>query len=261
VIRFTRDFDPDARLGPPPYPPLVVRGLSAGYGRGLVLEGADLDISAGTLVAVVGPNGAGKSTLLKACLELVPDASGLVAFFGRPLDQVRELVAYVPQREAVDWDFPITALEVVTMGRFPRIGWFRRVTRAQRELARAALDRVGLADLARRQIGALSGGQQQRVFLARALVSDAQLYLLDEPTSGVDAVSHIEIERVLRELAAEGHAVVCVHHDLDTVRRTFDQAVVVSGTVLAQGPVDDVLDSDALRRAYTREPIGDEASE
>ncbi|MEZ5977019.1 MAG: metal ABC transporter ATP-binding protein [Planctomycetota bacterium] len=250
MIGFSRDPDPDERLGPGPHPPLVVRGLSAGYGRGVVISDVDLACEAGRTIAIVGPNGAGKSTLLKACLGLLPDVVGLVTFFGRPLARVRKRVAYVPQRESVEWDFPVTALDVVLMGRYPRIGWLGRITREHREAARSALRRVDLEAFADAQIGELSGGQQQRVFLARALASEADLYLLDEPESGLDAASRLEVEAVLRQLADSGRTVVCVVHDIEAVRRAFDEVVLVRGGVLAQGPTSQVLASDAFRAAY-----------
>jgi len=238
------------RLGADAGAALVVRGLSAGYGAHLVLSSVDLVVARGRSVAVVGPNGAGKSTLLRAVLGLVPGTVGLVAFFGEPLARVRARVAYVPQRESVDWDFPVTVLDVVAMGRYARIGWFGRVTREHREAARAALRRVRMDEYADRQIGELSGGQQQRVFLARALASQADLYLLDEPTSGVDAASRLVIESVLGEMVASGATIVCVTHDLDSVRRAFDEAVLVQGRVVAHGAARDVVQASAVERAF-----------
>jgi manganese/zinc/iron transport system ATP- binding protein len=238
------------RLGDDRDAALVVRGLSAGYGGRNVLSGVDLVVRARRSVAIVGPNGAGKSTLLRACLGLVPGTIGLVAFFGAPLEKVRSRIAYVPQRESVDWDFPITVLDVVAMGRYARIGWFGRVTREHREASRAALRRVRMEEFESRQIGELSGGQQQRVFLARALASEAELYLLDEPTSGVDAASRLVIENVLAELVNGGATIVCVTHDLDSVQRAFSEAVLVHGRVVVHGAARDVVASRELERAY-----------
>jgi len=230
--------------------PLSARGLTVAYGQRPVLWDVNFDAPARGLIAVVGPNGAGKSTFIKACLGLVPIVSGTVRVLGRPVRRSRGLIGYVPQRESVDWDFPVSALEVVAMGRYGRIGWCRPVGRAHREAAREALARVGMADFADRQIGQLSGGQQQRVFLARALAQDARVYFMDEPFAGVDAATERAILDVLRELDAAGRTVVCVHHDLGTVREVFDHALVLNTRVVAAGPVADVMTDDVLRTAY-----------
>jgi manganese/zinc/iron transport system ATP- binding protein len=203
-----------------------------------------------SLVAIVGPNGAGKSTLIKACLGLVPAASGRVEFWGRSYRQARARVGYVPQRESVDWDFPVSALDVVCMGRYRKIGWCRPVVRAHREAALACLDRVGMRDYARRQISQLSGGQQQRVFLARALAQEADLYFMDEPFAGVDAATERAIIEVLRELKRAGKTVICVHHDLPTVPEYFDHAVLLNMRVVAAGPVKDIFTPDNLHKTY-----------
>src|SRR5689334_16086610 len=184
--------------------PLCIHDMTVAYHRKPVLWDVDYDAPAGKLIAIVGPNGAGKSTLIKAVLELVPRASGEVRFFGEPYRKARSRVAYVPQRSSVDWDFPVSALQVVAMGLYGRIGWFRPVTRAWKEKALQALRRVGMADYAHRQISQLSGGQQQRVFLARALAQDADLYLMDEPFAGVDAATERAIVAVLWELRGAG---------------------------------------------------------
>ncbi|HXG48276.1 MAG TPA: ABC transporter ATP-binding protein [Methylomirabilota bacterium] len=247
---------------PAPAAPLEVRDLNVAYQTKVVVWDADFDAPAGRLVAIVGPNGAGKSTLLKAALDLVPRASGTVRFFGRPYRQVRSRVAYVPQRESVDWDFPVNALDVVAMGLYRRIGWCRPVRRHHRELARAALAKVGLLDYAQRQISQLSGGQQQRVFLARALVQDADLYLMDEPFASVDAATERAIVDVLRELRARGKTVVCVHHDLPTVPEYFDHVALLNMRVVAQGPVAEVFTPENLRKTYgARLTLLEEAAE
>jgi manganese/zinc/iron transport system ATP- binding protein len=230
--------------------PLEVRDLNVAYQGKVVVWDADFDAPAGQLVAIVGPNGAGKSTLLKAALELIPRASGSVQFFGRPYREARHRVAYVPQRESVDWDFPVSALEVVAMGLYRRIGWCRPVRRAEREQARAALAQVGLADLAQRQISQLSGGQQQRVFLARALAQDADLYLMDEPFASVDAATERAIVDVLRDLRARGRTCVCVHHDLPSVPEYFDHVALLNMRLVAQGPVNEVFTAENLRKTY-----------
>lgn len=241
---------PRGRTFVDPASPLSVRGLTVAYHDRPVLRDVDFTAPPSGLVAILGPNGAGKSTFLKAVLGLVPTLSGEVRFFGRPLDRKSGLVAYVPQRSSVDWDFPITAVEVVAMGLYHRIGWLRPVRRRHLEAARAQLDRVGLADLADRQIGQLSGGQQQRVFLARALAQDARVYLLDEPLAGIDAASERVVVDLLRELAAPGRTVIVVHHDLESVAGIFTEALLLNVRRIAAGPVARVLTATNLARAY-----------
>ncbi len=233
-----------------PTVPLQVRDLNVAYQTKVVVWDADFDAPAGKLVAIVGPNGAGKSTLIKAALGLVPAASGSIRFFGEPHKKSRHRVAYVPQRESVDWDFPISAAEVVAMGLYRRLGWCRPVGRREREAAAAALGQVGLGDYAGRQISQLSGGQQQRVFLARALAQDAELYLMDEPFASVDAATERAIVEVLRGLRARGRTVVCVHHDLATVPEYFDHVALLNMRVVAQGPVGEVFTPENLRKTY-----------
>ena len=231
-------------------PAVEFHDVTVAYGRRPVLWNIDLAISAPGLFGILGPNGAGKSTLLKAALGLVPLASGTVTLFGRPLAEVRGRVGYVPQRETVDWDFPVNVMDVVLMGTYARLGWLRRPGTAERDRARAALDRVGLADMAGRQIGRLSGGQQQRVFLARALAQDADLYFLDEPMAGVDARSQEQIFQVLDDLRRAGRLVVVVHHDLRSAVDWFDGAALVDMRLVAAGPASTVLTPDNLRRTY-----------
>lgn len=197
--------------------PLSIHDMTVAYHRKPVIWDVDLDLPKGKLVGLVGPNGAGKSTLLKAVLELVPRASGRVLIYGKPYRQQRQLVGYVPQRETVDWDFPVSALDVVTMGRYGGIGWFKPVSKRDRQAALEALERVGIADLAHRQISQLSGGQQQRVFLARALVQDARLYLMDEPFAAVDAATELAIVRLLQDLRDSGKTALVVHQDRKSV--------------------------------------------
>jgi manganese/zinc/iron transport system ATP- binding protein len=231
-------------------PPLSVRGLTVAYDRRPVLWDVDWDAPAQGLVAVVGPNGAGKSTFVKAILGLVPTVSGTVRVLGRDVKHQRRAVGYVPQRESVDWDFPVSAVDVVAMGRYGRIGWFRPVGRADRAAAREALDRVGMGAFADRQIGQLSGGQQQRVFLARALAQEARVYLMDEPFAGVDAATEHAILTVLRELDQAGRTVICVHHDLGTVRGWFDHVLMLNTRLVAAGPVETTLNDETLKATY-----------
>jgi len=215
-----------------------------------VLWDVDLTLREGKLTAIVGPNGAGKSTLIKAALGLVPTAAGWVKIFGQPFRERRNLVAYVPQRETVDWDFPTNALDVVIMGRYGALGWLRRPGRREREVALDCLRQVGMADYAGRQISQLSGGQQQRVFLARALAQDAQLYFMDEPFAGVDAITERAIVALLHGLRAEGKTVVAVHHDLQTVPTYFDDVALLNVRLVASGPVADVFTPDNLHATY-----------
>ncbi|MBX5441197.1 MAG: metal ABC transporter ATP-binding protein [Solirubrobacteraceae bacterium] len=231
-------------------PALEVRRLTVSYGARPVLWDVDARFPVGALSAVVGPNGAGKSTLLRAALGLVAADAGQSLIEGRPARAALDRVAYVPQRDAVDWDFPISVREVVEMGRYRAAGWLRRVPRADREIVDASLERVGMAPFARRQIGALSGGQRQRVFIARALAQQAPVMLLDEPFAGVDARTEANLLELLRALCGEGHSIVVVHHDLATVRAAFDWALLLNVRAIACGPVAEALTTDTLRRAY-----------
>ncbi|HEX2252861.1 MAG TPA: metal ABC transporter ATP-binding protein [Thermoanaerobaculia bacterium] len=229
---------------------MEVHDLTVAYRTQPVLWDVDLALPAGHLIAIVGPNGAGKSTLLKAILGLVKPLTGWVEVFGRPYRERRSWVGYVPQRESVDWDFPTSALDVVTMGLYGRVGWLRRPRREHRETARECLEKVGIPHLAERQISQLSGGQQQRVFLARALAQDARLYLMDEPFAGVDATTERAILALLEELRDTGRTVVAVHHDLQTVAEYFDHVVLLNLRKVADGPVTTTFTSENLQRTY-----------
>lgn len=229
---------------------LHVEDLTVAYQRKPVLWDVDLDVPAGVLMAIIGPNGAGKTTLIKAVLNLIPRAAGRALFFGQPYEQARALVGYVPQRGSVDWDFPTSVLDVVMMGLYGRLGWFRRPGRREREAALHALEQVALADLAHRQISQLSGGQQQRVFLARALVQEAQLYFMDEPFAAVDAVTERAIVGILQALRAQGKTVIVVHHDLQTITEYFDWVTLLNVEVVASGPTATTFTPENLRRAY-----------
>jgi len=230
--------------------PLSIHAVTVAYDRKPVLWDVDYDAPPNKLTAIVGPNGAGKSTLLKACLGLIPRASGLVEFWGQPLKHARRRVAYVPQRESVDWDFPVSALDVAAMGRYRMIGWCRPVSKKHKHAALQALERVGIADLAHRQIAQLSGGQQQRVFLARALAQEADLYIMDEPFAGVDAATESAIVRLLKDLRQQSKTVIAVHHDLQTVPTYFDHAVLLNMRIVAAGPVQQTFTEDNLRKTY-----------
>lgn len=231
-------------------PPLEVHDLTVAYQRRPVLWDIDFSVPEGKLIGIVGPNGAGKSTLIKAALGLVPLASGWVKIYGQPYQRQRKLIGYVPQRESVDWDFPTDALDVVTMGRYGHLGWFKRPSRGDRDIAMDCLKKVGMADYANRQISQLSGGQQQRVFLARALAQDARLYFMDEPFAGVDAATEKAIIALLEELKAQNRTVLVVHHDLQTVPEYFDWVIMLNMRQIAVGPTQEVFNHDNLQRTY-----------
>jgi manganese/zinc/iron transport system ATP- binding protein len=231
-------------------PAIEVNDLTVAYHDQPVLWDVDLAVPAGVLQAIVGPNGAGKSTLIKAILGLLKPAAGRVLVHGRPYREQRALVAYVPQRGSVDWDFPTSVLDVVMMGRYRALGWFRRPGTRERKRALAALEQVGLTEFAERQISQLSGGQQQRVFLARALAQDAQVCIMDEPFQGVDARTERAIVEVLRALRAEGRTVLAVHHALQTVAEYFDRVALLNVRLIADGPVAAVFTEANLRRTY-----------
>lgn len=237
-------------VGHSPTSPVSIHDLTVAYHRKPVLWDIDLDIPKGKLVAIVGPNGAGKSTLIKAVMDLVPKASGKIMIYGKPFKKQRKMVAYVPQLESVDWDFPIDALGVVTMGRYSRIGWCKPVRKGDRERAMEALDRVGMTKYANRQISQLSGGQRQRIFLARALTQDSQIYFMDEPFASVDAATEKAIVKVLADLRSSGKSVVIVHHDLQTVKEYFDYVILLNMRVVAHGDVDDVFTEENLKKTY-----------
>lgn len=229
---------------------IQVTDLTVAYQDKPVLWDIDLDVPPGVLLAIVGPNGAGKTTLIKAVLGLVRPAAGNVLIYDKPYDAQRRIVGYVPQRGSVDWDFPTNVLDVVMMGRYGALGWIRRPGKKERELAMQALEKVGMEAYTTRQISQLSGGQQQRVFLARALVQDATVYLMDEPFQGVDATTERAIVTLLQELRADGKTVVVVHHDLQTVTDYFDWVMLLNIRRIASGPVDKIFTSDNLRETY-----------
>ncbi|CAM4348724.1 metal ABC transporter ATP-binding protein [Paenibacillus tarimensis] len=230
--------------------PLTVNGLSAAYQKKPVLDNVSFQVNGGELIGIIGPNGAGKSTLIKTILGLIPRLSGEVTVFGKPYSSQRKLIGYVPQRESVDWDFPTNALDVVLMGRYGRLGWFRRPGLDDKRLAMECLAKVGMADYAGRQISQLSGGQQQRVFLARALAQDARLYLMDEPFAGVDAATEKAIITLLQELKKQEKTVIVVHHDLSTVKEYFDSVLLLNVTLQAYGPTETVFTAANLNRTY-----------
>jgi manganese/zinc/iron transport system ATP- binding protein len=227
-----------------------VEGLSAAYNGMPVVVDVSLNAPAGAITAIMGPNGAGKSTFLKAALGLIPRLSGKTLVFGKPLSRDRREIAYVPQRAAVDWDFPACVMDVVMMGLQPEIGWLRSPTAMHERRAHAALAAVGMDGFAARQIGQLSGGQRQRVFLARALVQEAPVMILDEPFAGIDAATEQTIVDIFRSLKKAGRSIIAVHHDLATARDYFDHVLLMNVIKIAEGPVEAVLSEDNIALAY-----------
>lgn len=229
---------------------LQVSQLSVNYDQSPVLWDISLAVPTGKLVGIIGPNGAGKSTLIKAVLGLVPPISGKVEFFGQSLADVRLRVAYVPQRESVDWDFPTTVRDLVLMGRYGRLGLFRWPRQADWAAVDHYLDTVGMSQYADRQISQLSGGQQQRAFIARALVQEADIYFMDEPFAGIDLASETVIMNILRQLRAKGKTVFVVHHDLNTIEDYFDWAILLNMRLVACGNVAEVFNPETLHATY-----------
>jgi manganese/iron transport system ATP-binding protein len=245
-----RPSDPDAGRAASSGTAVALTDVTTGYAERPALESVSLRLQTGSMVAVVGPNGGGKSTLLKVMAGLLAPWSGTVEVLGAPVGVRARDVAYVPQAESVDWAFPVCANDVVMMGRYARLGFFRRPGREDRTQVERALEAVGMADLRDRQIGALSGGQRRRVFLARALAAEPQLYLLDEPVTGVDAATEHDLAQVLEAEAAAGKTIVASTHDLAAAAAHFGAIVAVNRTVIAQGGPDLVLDQDVLMKTY-----------
>lgn len=231
-------------------PPLEIHDLTVSYHKKPVLWGIDLEVGEAQLVGIIGPNGAGKSTLIKTIMGLLPPSSGWVKCYGKPVSKQRHLIGYVPQRETVDWDFPVTAFDVVLMGRYGHVGLFRRPSRKDHEIARTCLERLGMSSMADRQISNLSGGQQQRVFLARALALESQIYLMDEPLAGVDAATETAIIAMLKELRTQGKTCLVVHHDLQTAAEYFDSIILLNMRLVAHGPTAEVFTPELLQKTY-----------
>lgn len=239
-------------MGTEEHAAIKVEGLSVNFDTTSVLWDINFEIPQGKLVAIIGPNGAGKSTLLKVLLGMVKPLAGKMYCFGQPLKKTKKRIAYVPQRASVDWDFPLTAFELVLMGRYGKLGYFLWPKKADREAAKNALELVGMSAFADRQISQLSGGQQQRLFLARALLQDADLYLMDEPFAGVDMATEKAIIALLDKLKMQGKTLLIVHHDLTTVDTYFDWALLLNTCMVACGPVRDVFHPDVIMRTFGR---------
>ena len=233
----------------PDLPVVQARNVTVSYEHRTVLRSVGFELPAGTLTGIVGPNGAGKSTLIKAILGLVALDAGQISIFGRPVDDCRDRLAYVPQKQSIDWDFPVTVFDVVLMGRYGRMGLFGRPSHDDRQRAAAALEKVGMETFRGRHIRQLSGGQQQRVFLARALCQEADILLLDEPFGGVDAATETAIFRLIDELTSAGKTLLVVNHDLSILDR-FDAVMLLNQRIVAYGPTAETATADNLRRAY-----------
>jgi manganese/zinc/iron transport system ATP- binding protein len=232
------------------FPALEIHDLIVSYQKKPVLYGVDLAVPQGSMVGVVGPNGAGKSTLIKTVMGLVSHAHGWVKVFGGELRDSIKRVGYVPQRESVDWDFPVSVMDVVLMGCYGRSGLIKRPGKMEKEKAMQALEKVGLEAYSKRQISNLSGGQQQRVFLARALAQESDLYLMDEPFAGVDAATEVAIVDLLGQIRDQGKTLIVVHHDLATAREYFDMILLLNMRVVGFGKTNEVFNSELLQKTY-----------
>jgi manganese/zinc/iron transport system ATP- binding protein len=232
-------------------PSIEVHNLTVVYHRKPVLWNIDFELPQGEMIGIMGPNGAGKSTLIKAILGLIPLNSGYAKIYDSDIDTMRKRVSYIPQRQTVDWEFPATVKDIVSMGRFQQRGLFGKIKEKDKRIVDDALEKVGMIAFRSRQISQLSGGQQQRIFLARALAQEADLYLLDEPFVGVDASTEESIVAMLRTLKKEGKTVVVVHHDLHTAREYFDWIVLLNASLIGAGPLEEVFTEEKLRTTYS----------
>ena len=224
---------------------IEIRNLTVAYGENIALENLNLDVETGSLMALVGPNGAGKSTLIKTILKFLKQITGEIKINGKTL-------AYVPQRNSVDWDFPTTLFDVVEMGCYGRVGLFKRVNKEEKQKVLKAIEQVGMLDFKDRQISELSGGQQQRTFIARALVQEADIYLMDEPFQGVDSTTEKSIVDILKKLKSEGKTLIVVHHDLQTVPTYFETVTFINKSVIASGKIKEVFTQENIDMAYKK---------
>ena len=229
---------------------LEVHDLTVSYDQKPVLWGIDFSLPEGKIAGIIGPNGAGKSTLLKSIMGLIPKSSGYIKLFHQELDQVRQRISYVPQRESVDWDFPASVKDVVLMGRYGKLGLFKKPKKRDLDIVNSCLEKVGMIDFSNRQIGQLSGGQQQRVFLARALAQEADFYLMDEPFVGVDASTEEAMVIILKEMAAQNKTIIVVHHDLQSAAQYFDWMIFLNMSLIASGPTKEVFRSEIIQKTY-----------
>lgn len=229
---------------------ISIKGLSVSYERKRVLSNIFMSIDSGHIYGVIGPNGAGKSTLFKSILDIIPINTGTVTVFGQAFSEVRKNVAYVPQKDEVDWSFPATVLDIVLMGRYPHKKLLQRISAEDKRIAQEAMIKLGIEEFKDRQIGALSGGQQQRVFLARAICQGADMFFLDEPFVGVDMTTEHKIIEILKELASQGKTILVVHHDLSTVDNYFDKVILLNQMLIAYGDTDSTFTRENIARTY-----------
>ena len=224
---------------------IEIKNLTVAYGENIALEDLNLNIEVGSLMTLVGPNGAGKSTLIKTILKFLKQITGEIKINAKTL-------AYVPQRNSVDWDFPTTLFDVVEMGCYGRVGLFKRVSKEEKQKVLKAIEQVGMLEFKDRQISELSGGQQQRAFIARALVQEADIYLMDEPFQGVDSTTEKSIVDILKKLKSEGKTLLVVHHDLQTVPTYFESVTFINKTVIASGKVKEVFTQENIEKTYRK---------
>jgi len=224
---------------------IEIKNLTVAYGENIALEDLNLNIEIGSLMALVGPNGAGKSTLIKTILKFLKQITGEIKINAKTL-------AYVPQRNSVDWDFPTTLFDVVEMGCYGRVGLFKRVSKEEKQKVLKAIEQVGMLEFKDRQISELSGGQQQRAFIARALVQEADIYLMDEPFQGVDSTTEKSIVEILKKLKAEGKTIIVVHHDLQTVATYFESVALINKAVIVSGKVSEVFTQENIDVTYRK---------
>jgi len=229
---------------------IEVSHLHVSYYGNEVVKDVSFSFNRGNIIGIIGPNGAGKSTLMKAILGLISKDKGEISFQGKPIKQVRKKIAYVPQRNNIDWDFPIIVRDTVLLGTYPGLKLFQRPGKAEKKLAQTCLKQVGMEEFSTRQIGELSGGQQQRVFLARALAQGAEYFFLDEPFVGIDAASEKTIINILKDLRDAGKTVFVVHHDLSTIEDYFDELVLINKELIESGPVQKVFKPELMNKAY-----------
>jgi ABC-type Mn2+/Zn2+ transport system ATPase subunit len=229
---------------------IEIKGVSVNFGKKRILTNIYASFLGGQIYGIIGPNGAGKSTLFAAILNQVERISGTIRLFGSEPESQLHRLAFVPQKDNVDWSFPTSVMEVVLQGRYPHKRVWQWLDRRDRELAIDSMKKLQIDHLADRQIGKLSGGQQQRVFIARALCQKADCYLMDEPFVGVDNLTESRIIDLLKTLREEGKTILVVHHDLSTVREYFDRVVLLNQRLIAEGPVDEVFTPEKIRETF-----------
>ncbi len=229
---------------------LQIKDLTVAYQNNVVLQNVNLSIPSGNLVGIIGPNGAGKSTLLNAIMHLIPKIEGEVKIKGESLKTIRKLVAFIPQRDSVDWNFPISVLDLVLMGRYAKLPWYKKITDLDKQQALNCLEKVNMLNFADKHISELSGGEKQRIFIARALAQEAEVYFFDEPLVGIDATSEKEIMEILNQMKMEGKSIFVVHHDLQSSVEYFDWVIFINRKIVASGPISSVFSLQNLQNTY-----------